>query len=43
MKDMITKEYYRRIKKIPKASLNARNTIQPINARAVLIIMTELE
>ena len=38
MKDMITKEYYRRIRKILKASLNAGNTIQAINARAVSII-----
>ena len=38
MKDMITKEYYRRIRKILKASLNARNIMQVINARAVSII-----
>ena len=38
MKDMITKEYYRRITKILKASLNAGNTIQAISARAVSII-----
>ena len=38
MKDMITKEYYRRIRKILKVSLNAGNTIQAINARAVSII-----
>ena len=35
MKDNITKEYYRRIKKILKASLNTGNTIQIINSRAV--------
>ena len=35
MKDIITKEYYRRIKKILKASLNTGNTIQIINSRAV--------
>ena len=38
MKDMITKEYYRRIRKILKASLNAGNTTQAINARAESII-----
>ena len=35
---MITKEYYQRIRKILKASLNAGNTIQAINAREVSII-----
>ena len=35
---MITKEYYRRIKKILKASLNVGNTMQAINVRTVLII-----
>ena len=38
MKDMITKEYYQRIIKILKASLNAGNTIQAINARAISVI-----
>ena len=38
MKDMITKEYNRRIRKTLRGSLNAGNTIQSINARAVLII-----
>ena len=37
MKVMITKEYYRGIRKILKASLNTGNTIQTINARAVSI------
>ena len=32
------KECYKRIRKIPKASLNVRNIIHAINARAVSII-----
>ena len=38
MKDMITKEYYQRIRKTLKASLNAENTIQTIHAKAILVI-----
>ena len=38
MKYMITKKYYRRIRKILKTSLNAGNTIQAINARAISVI-----
>ena len=39
MKDMITKEYYRGIRNILKASLNSGNIIQAINARAVSVFM----
>ena len=35
---MLSKEYFRRIRKILKSSLNAGNTIQAINSRAVSII-----
>ena len=42
MKDMITKEYYRKIK-ILKVSLNAGNIMQAINARALLLLGPELE
>ena len=38
MKDSITYEYYLKIRKNLKASLNVGNTIQAINARAVSII-----
>ena len=38
MKDNITKECYQRIRKFLKGSINSRNTIQAINARAVSII-----
>ena len=38
MKNMIMKEYFRRIRKILKASLNVGYTIQAINARTVPII-----
>ena len=38
MKEMLSKEYFRRIRKILKSSLNAGNTIQAINSRAVSII-----
>ena len=39
MKDMTTKEYYRKIRKILKVSLNTGTPyIQAINARAVSII-----
>ena len=38
MKDMIIEEYYPRIRKILKTSLNGGNAIQAINARAVSII-----
>lgn len=38
MKDMISKEYFRRTRKILKSSLNAGNIIKAINARAVSII-----
>ena len=38
IKDINEKEYCRRIRKVLKASLNAGNTIQAINARAVSII-----
>ena len=41
MKDMITREYYQRIKKILKVSLHVGNTIQAINVRAVPIIRYE--
>ena len=37
MKDLITKEYYQRIRKIQKTSLNAGNTLHVINARVVLL------
>ena len=38
MKQILTKEYFRRIRKILKSNLNAGNTIQAINLRAVSII-----
>ena len=38
MKEMLSKEYFRLIRKILKSSLNAGNTIQVINSRAVSII-----
>ena len=38
MKYMIKKEYYRRIRKILKAGLNAGNAMETINARAISII-----
>ena len=38
MKEMLSKEYFRRIRKILKSSLNAGNTIKAINSRAVSII-----
>ena len=38
MKEMLLKEYFRRIRKILKSSLNAGNTIQAINSGAVSII-----
>ena len=43
MKEMLSKEYFRRIRKILKSSLNAGNTIQAINSRAVSIIGYGLE
>ena len=38
MKEAITKEYYRRIRKILKSKLNGRNIISAINSRAVSIV-----
>ena len=38
MKEILSKEYFRRVWKILKSSLNAGNTIQAINSRAVSII-----
>ena len=38
MKEILSKEYFRRVRKILKSSLNAGNTIQAINSRAVSII-----
>ena len=38
MKNMLTKEYFRRTKKILKSSLNSGNTFKAINSRAVSII-----
>ena len=38
MKDMTTKEYYWRIRDVLKLILNAGNTIQAINSRALSII-----
>ena len=38
MKEIVTKEYYRRIKTILKSRLNAGNTINAINSRAVSVI-----
>ena len=35
---MLSKEYFRRTRKVLKSSLNAWNTIQVINSRAVSII-----
>ena len=35
---MLSTEYFRRIRKILKSSLNAGNTIHAINSRAVSII-----
>ena len=35
MKDILRKEYYHRVKKILRSTLNAWNTIQAINSRAV--------
>ena len=46
MKDMITKEYYWRIRKILKASLDAGNTVQAIHALLILLyqlLNSELE
>ena len=40
---MITKEYYRRIRKFLKARLNAGNTIQAANERTISIIRYEAE
>ena len=37
MKDILRQEYFRRIKKILRSKLNARNIIQAINSRAVSI------
>ena len=38
MKDIWRKEYYHRVRKILRSSLNAGNTIQAINSRAVSLI-----
>ena len=38
MKDILRKEYYHRVRKILRSSLNAGNTIQAINSRAVFLI-----
>ena len=38
MKTNVTKEYYRRIRKILKSKLNAGNTINAINSRAVSLV-----
>ena len=38
MKDTMTSKYYKRIRKILKASLNAGNTVTAINARTLSII-----
>ena len=38
MKDILRKEYYHRVRKILRSSLNAGNTIQAINSRAVSLI-----
>ena len=38
MKEMIRKEYFRRVRNILKAKLNGGNTIQAINSRAVSVI-----
>ena len=38
MKDTMTSKYYKRIRKILKASLNVGNTLQAINARTLSII-----
>ena len=38
MKEILSKEYFRRIRKLFKSSLNAGNTIQGINSKAVSII-----
>ena len=38
MKEKLTKEYFRRLKKIHDSSLNAGSTILAINVRAVSII-----
>ena len=38
MKEMIRKEYIRRVRNILKAKLNGGNTIQAINSRAVSVI-----
>ena len=43
MKDMRTKEYYGKIRKILKVSINAENIMQAINARVVLLLSRELE
>ena len=38
MKDTMSSKYYKRIRKILKASLNAGNTVTTINARTLSII-----
>ena len=38
MKELVRKEYFRRVKKILKSKLNGGNTIKAINSRAVSII-----
>ena len=38
MKGIVRKEYFRRLRMILRSSLNSGNTVQTINARAVLII-----
>ena len=38
MKDLVTKEYYRRIRNILRSKLNGGNVIKAINSRAVAII-----
>ena len=43
MKEKLKREYFRRIRKILKSKLNAGNTIQAINIRALSIITTVQE
>ena len=38
MKDKITKEYVKRVKKIASSKLNSGNTIDAINSRAVSLV-----